>query len=138
MNHDGTTASSNFSRSSGQALFEILIAIAVLVLIISGSVAAVNTSLKNTTYARNKALSVQYAQESLELARYERDDKGLAGVTAANCGDGPVPNTPFTRTVTISGGGNERQIDVDVWWNERDLLQHTRVSTILSDRVSWQ
>lgn len=58
---------------SGQSLFEVVLAIAVIGLIVVGVVILSTNAIRNTTFARNKTLASRYAQEALEWVRNERN-----------------------------------------------------------------
>ena len=66
----------------GQTLFEMVIALAVVVLVITGIVKAVTTAIKNSTFARNKSEATRYGQEALEWVKTERDKKSWSNFTA--------------------------------------------------------
>lgn len=57
----------------GQTLFELVIAIGVALLILTGIVHIVTTSIRNSTFAKNQSEATRYAQEMLEWLRKERD-----------------------------------------------------------------
>jgi len=61
---------------TGQTLLELVIAIGVAGLIITGLVVAALSSLRYSQESRMRSSAVKYAQESLELARATRDTSG--------------------------------------------------------------
>ena len=58
---------------SGQSLIEILLALALAVVVITGITFGVTSSLKNATFSKNQNLASSYAQEGMEIVRGIRD-----------------------------------------------------------------
>lgn len=58
---------------SGQSLFEVVVALAVVTLIIIALVALASTSIRNVDFSKNKTLATRYSQEAIEWLRGERD-----------------------------------------------------------------
>jgi type II secretory pathway pseudopilin PulG len=63
---------SNF-QNLGQSIFEVVIAVAVSALIVTGIVASATNSIQNSTFSRDKNLAANYVQEAIEWLRRERD-----------------------------------------------------------------
>jgi type II secretory pathway pseudopilin PulG len=61
---------------NGQAMIEILVAIAVVVLVLVAVVSRVVESVANATFARNQLLATRFAQEGIEWTRSQRDRMG--------------------------------------------------------------
>src|SRR4030043_2346790 len=57
----------------GQSLFEIVLALAIATLIVVALVALASSAIRNSTFAKNKALATRYSQEATEWLRGERD-----------------------------------------------------------------
>lgn len=57
----------------GQSLFEVIFALAVAALVMVGIVSLAASSVRNSTFARNTALSTRLAQEVSEWIRQQRD-----------------------------------------------------------------
>ena len=103
---------------SGQSLFEVVFAIAVVAIIISGVVALSATTVRNSSFSRNNALATNYAQEAAEWLRSERDNNWVifsgrsntSGVTwcinaltwVSGVCSGNISGTIFMRTVTLT------------------------------------
>lgn len=68
---------------AGQSLFEVVIAVGISALIITGIVAAALNSIQNSSYARDKNLATNYVQETMEWLRKVRDVSGANFNTAA-------------------------------------------------------
>lgn len=58
----------------GQTLIEILVALGIIAVIVTALTAVVITSLGNTRHSKDQNLSLQYAQEGLEVVRSIRDE----------------------------------------------------------------
>ncbi len=58
---------------SGQSLFEIILALAISVLIITSLVTLAANAVRNSTYSKNKTQATRYSQEATEWLRGERD-----------------------------------------------------------------
>lgn len=64
-------------RSSGQTILEVLIALVLIILFLSGIVVVELIAIKNVQYGQNKSISTRLAQQQLERARVLRDSIGL-------------------------------------------------------------
>lgn len=60
-------------NQSGQTLVEVLVALGIAVILLSGLTLAVLSALSNTTFSRNQNLATQYGQEAIEQMRTMRD-----------------------------------------------------------------
>lgn len=65
--------SDNYNDQEGFSLIEMIVAVGVVVVVMLAVASGVSTSLKNSRYSQEKALSVRYAQEALEEIRLLRD-----------------------------------------------------------------
>jgi len=98
----------------GQSLYEVVFAIGIAAIIITGVLVVSTTSVRNSTYSKNNAQATMYAQEAIEWLRSERDASawtifaGYAGVernlgdlnwASVNC---TVGTTIFCRKTTLS------------------------------------
>ncbi len=122
--------------NKGQTLIEIVVAIGVVVLLVTGLVAGATVTLKAAQYAREKSLAVRYSQEAFEIVRKLRDSGwetfltyGSAGgiiwcldkagswtQSAVNC---PVNiDTIYTRTVVFTWADPKMKADVSVVWTD--------------------
>lgn len=116
----------------GQILLETVISLAILLLVVFGSLTAVITSVKNTTFARNKSLATQYANECLEDARQVRnnnwDDLNGACSTCSQCGS----VGPFNRRITISTiDADQKKAEVNVIWEESGREFEVNLTSLL-------
>ena len=143
-------------NESGQSLFEIILALAITTLIIVALVALTATSIRNTTFSKNKTLASRYSQEATEWLRGERDADFSAFETRAltplycfpslswsaasigACSSGQeIANTPFRREISFSSslvnGKTLIQASVRVYWSDAQGLHEVRSVTNFSD-----
>lgn len=138
------------SRSLGQTVFELVIALGVAALVVTGIVQIVTISLRNASFAKNQALATRYNQEALEWLRAERDKDWIAfssraGSTwcltslswslAAKCGQAnKIPSTIFIREATVTQSAVD-SVDalVRVVWTDASGEHSSRVDTTLTD-----
>lgn len=136
----------------GQSLFELVIAFGIAVLITTSLVKLVTISVKNSTFAKNQALSTRYAQEGMEWVRAERDKDWNTLLTksssptwclntltwaavAGNCGSNTMPGGLFTRMLGLSTSSGNAVItaDVKVTWVEDGITHSANVSSQFTD-----
>lgn len=58
--------------NNGQSLFEVMFALSVAAMILVAVVALVATSIRNSTFSKNKALANKYASELSEWLKKEK------------------------------------------------------------------
>jgi len=144
-------------NESGQSLFEIILALAITTLIIVAIVALTATSIRNTTFSKNKTLASRYSQEAMEWLRGERDTDFSAFKTRAftstlyclpslswspeiigACTSGQeIANTPFRREISFSttsiACGDLIEAGVKVYWTDSQGIHEVRSVTCFSD-----
>lgn len=121
-----------FSRlRAGQSLIEVLVAIAILALMATGSFGLVGTTVSESGIAVQQANARNLAEEGLEAVRQIRNADFsslvagtyglvLTGSTWTLSGSSDVTDSAFTRTVTITQiDENQRDIRVAVTWTAR-------------------
>ncbi len=134
-------------HTSGQTLAEVVVAIGVIVLLVTGLIVGTSVTLKASQYSKARSQAVQYAQESIELARTIRDggwtafraygtvagtswclDK--AGVWTAMDGS-CLPNIDnfFTRQVTFTWTDPRMKADIVVSWQDGNKTYTVPIST---------
>jgi Tfp pilus assembly protein PilV len=146
-----------FIAEKGQSLFEVVVALAVSALIITGVVSVATNSIQNSAYARDKTLAANYVQETMEWMRSERDKNAsiflshapgtwcfvdLSGwVTpnhAGNClaSEYISGSSKFKRQVIFSvsdfSGKKLVEVDTTVSWSDSKGLHSVTSSTNLS------
>ena len=139
----------------GQSLFEVILALAVIMMILLTLVSLSTLSIKNTNLSQDKALSTRLTQEMTEWLRSERDnDWDNFAARAANpvwcmpelnwttarigaCTDsGVVPQTQFKREVHfVSATGTAIEVEVVVYWTSRNNYYEIRSTNIFTN---WQ
>lgn len=149
-----------YQNSRGQSLFEVVIALAISALIIVSLVSLVSSSIRNTTFSKNKTLAARYAQEGTEWLRGQRDEdiatfktntltpiwcfKDLSFSIVGPCGTGDeIDGTPFKREIVFSstsvnvGGVNKIviQADVSVVWEDSQGFHEVKSAT---NFVDWR
>lgn len=75
--------SNRFGKSRGQTIIEVIVALTLITLFLSGIVVVELYAIKNANYARDKSLATRLARQQLERARVVRDTAGIGGLN--NC-----------------------------------------------------
>ncbi len=140
----------------GQSLFEVIFALAIAAIVLIGVVSLAASSVRNSTFARNKALATRYTQEASEWLRGQRDANPWAAVIAASSPDpgttwclvdlsagltspaptcGVITGTIFTREVILKElpNPNEVEVTVTVDWTDSKGIHEVRTVTILTN-----
>ena len=74
--------------NAGFTMVELLVATGVVMLVLAGIGAGVTFSVRNTTFSKEKTLSVRYAQEAVEWLRNQRDVLGWTAFYEVVSADG--------------------------------------------------
>ena len=145
----------------GQTLFELLVAIAIGVVIITGIVILTTLSIGNSNVSKNDANGLRYAQEGLEWVRAERDKSWATVIakssnstsyycisslnwnTASACNSSQViTGTTYRRTLSLKssdsdGNGQADTIDATILiqWDDGGKQHATQIATQLT---SWK
>ena len=103
--------------NAGQSLYEVIFALGIAALVLTGIVSLAATSVRNSAFTRNNAQATKYAQEATEWLRGERDaDWGaFVGIVSANavyCLD-DSPLNPGSWSNPGICGGNEYIEDIN-------------------------
>jgi Tfp pilus assembly protein PilV len=131
------------NNTRGQSLFEVLFAIAVIGILITGIVSLSAKSVRNSDYSQSNALATKFAQEAMEWIRKYRDtnwDDFISHSSASgarwcinslpnppawslgtSCGNNKIIGTPFTRELIMSTDSVNPQIvnvTVEVKWDD--------------------
>lgn len=69
---------------SGQSLFEVVVALAVISVVIVGLINVTTISIRNTSFSRNNTSATRLAQEATEWLRGERDAGWTTFITNAH------------------------------------------------------
>ncbi len=99
--------------SGGQTLIEVLVALTLIILFMSGITAIELYAIRNSIFSENKSIATNLANQQIERARVIRDSGGLSSLTTncfsscyINSGLTPVPVTPtgiYGQSLQISG-----------------------------------
>lgn len=128
-------------------LVEVVVAIGVVVLLVTGLIVGTSVTLKASQYSKARGQAVQYAQEAVEIARKIRDsgwttfatyggvsprswclDK--AGVWTAMPGSCSANiDTFYTRQVTFTWDDPRMKVDVVVSWTDGNKTYTVPIST---------
>jgi len=88
-------------RTSGQTILEVIIALALIILFLSGVIIVQLLSIRNVKYSQNKSTATKLAREQIERARVVRDSAGIdqlwnncASICYINDELTPVPLSP--------------------------------------------
>lgn len=128
-------------RESGISLIEVVAAMAIAVLIITGLVFTAGEAIKNAQFSKNQALATKYAEEGMDKIRSERDRAADWTTFKANCltyNLGTVP-VPFTRTINceeVGGDTEKRKITVTVTWTDSSGSHQSQLTSFLSNWIT--
>lgn len=139
--------------SSGQSLFEVVIALGVITIILVSLVILAALSISNATFSKNKTLATRLSQETLEWLRTERDTSWDTFVShaatptwclttlswnsgfAGPCGVASTVNgTILSREVNFSiVDSNTVQVVVLLYWNDSQGSHESRTTTTFTN-----
>ncbi|MBI5620308.1 hypothetical protein HY949_00840 [Candidatus Gottesmanbacteria bacterium] len=132
---------------SGQTLAEVVVAIGVVVLLVTGLIFGTSVTLKASQYGKARSQAVQYAQEGVEITRALRDSGwtgflAYGGVTPLSwCLDKSgvwtamsgscTPNIDafYTRQVTFTWADPNMKADVTVSWQDGNKSYSVPITT---------
>ncbi|MBI5019118.1 prepilin-type N-terminal cleavage/methylation domain-containing protein [Candidatus Gottesmanbacteria bacterium] len=136
----------------GQTLLEIVVALGVIAVVLTGLVTAVTASLRYSQVSKYRSQGVKFAQEGVELARKLRDTSPWADFSAYSSGTGawclneagswsvsdgsgcPIAvGSTFWRTVTFVLSGSVMDVTSEVSWGDRSTGSTVTLRTYLSD-----
>lgn len=136
-------------KEKGQSIFELVIALAVTVLIVTGIVQVVTISIRNATFSKTQAEATRYAQQAAEWLRAERDNGWETFYSKAAVGDwclknldwaGPgicrpddfMPQTSFLRSLKLrSSDAKIVNVEIRVSWTNSQGRHESKVDTVL-------
>lgn len=134
----------------GQTLFELVVAIAVAVLVVTGIVAVVTVSVRNANFARDQAQATRYGQEAMEWLRQERNKdwatfrgraaspkwclKNLSWDTPVPCSSSDfISGTYFLRWAELAVSDDSVSALVRVSWTDSQGTHQSRVDTVFNN-----
>ncbi|MDO8504062.1 MAG: hypothetical protein Q7S60_05265 [bacterium] len=139
------------NRAAGQSLFELLVALAVTVLIVTGIVKIVTLSVANSTFAKNQSAATRFGQEAFEWLRGEKDKDWEAFSNRSDVSwclptiawpsqpgpcsaDNKIAGTPFTREASLSTlEVGKIQVLVRVSWEDSRGEHSSRTDTVFTN-----
>lgn len=152
MIHDTQRGQSLCRKESlGQSLFELLIALAIAVLIVTGIVKVVTLSVANSTFAKNQASATRFGQEAFEWLRSEKERDWDAFSNRSDVtwclpavswpsqpgpcsADNKISGTPFTREAALSTLDTDKiQILVRVSWTDSRGEHSSRIDSVFTN-----
>lgn len=136
----------------GQSLVEVVVAVGVVILLVTGLIVGTTTSLKGSEFSTYKSRALKYTQEAMEVIRNMRDQSwaSLAAKSGVWCLDktgiwsqaqGATCSVNidgfFTRSVTFTWDGvnNRMKVDVEVTWEDSG---GTHTSTLTTYFTQWR
>lgn len=135
------------NSESGQTLAEVVVAIGVIVLLVTGLIVGTSVTIKASQYSKARSQAVAYAQEAVELARNLRDGgwtsffayggtsqclnkegvwTQMSGACSAN-----IDNF-YTRSITFTWNDPRMKLDVVVSWVDGNKTYTVPISTYLT------
>lgn len=134
-------------KQSGQTLAEVVVAIGVIVLLVTGLIVGTSVTLKASQYSKARSQAVQYAQEAVELSRNLRDsgwtgffpygavtpiswclDKAGSWTAMSGACSANIDNF-YTRQVTFTWDDPRMKTDVVVSWIDGNKTHTVPIST---------
>lgn len=94
----------NFKKELGQTILEIIVALALIILFLSGVILIELFAIRNIEYAQNKSLATQLARQQLDRARVVRDTSGFSSLYT-NCNSACYINNQLTPVPMITPTG---------------------------------
>lgn len=143
--------------NSGQSLMEVIIALAVTAIILTGIVALTSKSVSTSTYSKNKSHANRYASETMEYVRTQKEQLGwtnfksvitspdpdvwcmktLEFTASGACptdDTGKIPGTIFQRTLEVKNvQAKNVEIEVKVVWTDEKGTHETFTISAISD-----
>lgn len=140
---------------SGQSLFEVVLALALITLVIVALVILASNSIRNVTFSRNKTRATRLAQQANEWIRGQRDadwDAFAANATSCgspphtqclntlswgncgSCGDSELVGDIFKREISFPEvNAQDILVETKVYWTDAQGVHEVRSTTILTD-----
>lgn len=135
--------------SSGQSLFEVILALGLITLILTAVVALASLSIKNSSFSRLQTIATRYTETTMEWLREEKqsdwtnfytfasnssnskwcfNDLSWQNATLGGC-SGFISDTNFKREITFTISSEPREVQVMVNVNWQDSSGYHEVNT---------
>lgn len=148
---------SRLSILQGQSLMEVIIALAVTAIILTGIVSLTSKSVSTSTYSKNKSQANRYAGEAMEYVRTQKEHlgwsnfktiitspdpdiwcmKALEFTSSGVCPSddtGKISGTIFQRTLEVKNVSNKTmEIEIKVIWSDEKGTHETYTVSAISD-----
>ncbi|PIY78952.1 MAG: hypothetical protein COY81_05220 [Candidatus Pacebacteria bacterium CG_4_10_14_0_8_um_filter_43_12] len=145
--------------NSGSTLIEVLVAIVVVGLVVTGVMLSISFSIKNSAEAQYRETASQLAQDGMEIIKLRREVDpwssfsgrstgdyclssetnpalGSAVADGSNCSAVTKLNKPFTRYVEIASTPTIVTAAVVVEWSsDSNTAQHVRITQTFQERA---
>lgn len=131
-------------NQSGQTLAEVVVAIGVIVLLVTGLIVGTSVTLKASQHSKARSQAVQYAQEAVEMIRNIRDSgwsnvRNYSGTTQClnKAGEWMVKSGScsanidnfYTREVIFTWDDPRMKVDIVVSWADGNKTYTAPIST---------
>lgn len=133
-----------FKNTDGQTLVEVVVAVAVIGLVLTGIVLAVTSGLKTSRISRERFEARRIAESQLEDIRSERNNDPGSFFVSENAGDtievgpevveGNLTSYQMTTTYDYAVDGKEVEITVEVEWGGEESFTVSQTTTL----TLWQ
>ncbi len=127
----------------GQSMFELIIALAIGIIIVTAVVVVASNSVRNSSFSKNNAAATRYAQEGMEWLRGQRDQSWTTFSSKASVSGfdwclqtlaWPAVNGNCTSSQTVSGTSYVRQVNLKLKNYDTNADNETVEATMV---VSW-
>lgn len=127
----------SLKNNFGQTLFEVVVAVSVAVLVITGILTAVALSLANAEFARRQAEATRYGQEAIEWLRKERAS-GWSSFSSHASTPAWCLKTPSWSDPPLLPCGQDDMISGTSYWREVRFTYRSDNAYDVLVTVSWQ
>ncbi|MBI2404697.1 hypothetical protein HYV22_00780 [Candidatus Gottesmanbacteria bacterium] len=139
-------------NNRGQSLIEVVVAVGVVILLVTGLIVGSTTSIKGSEFSTYKSRGLKYAQEAMETTRNMRDTSWASLATKSGlwcldkAGTWSQPQGPscdvnmddfYTRSVTFAWeeGNTRMKVEAIVTWQDSG---GTHTSTLTTYFTQWR
>lgn len=144
--------------NKGQSLFEVVVALAIVTLVVVAIITLAASSIRNSSYAKNKETAARYSQEATEWLRGQRDNDWVTFASHASASPGltwclsslswPATAGACSESAYIGNGFFKReaavsypdplnldniQVDVRTYWVDSQGDHEVKTSTFLAN-----
>lgn len=147
------------ARKNGQSLIEVVAAMAIAVLIITGLVFTAGEAIKNAQFSKNQALATKYAEEGMDWVRSQRDRATVwadffahvpstvntsntfclnsLSWTSGSCGASYTLGNLFKREAILTNRAADKvEVQITVAWIDSSGSHQSQLTSFLSNWVT--